>query len=116
MLLICELALRTMPNEYSTKWNNFIKTRKDIELLILGNSHALRTINPNEHISKEHQKTVLEIIKNVMTTSDNIEFLDLNNEEIVDLSHFADSDHLNSKGAALYTNLMEEKLDVILKK
>lgn len=42
-----EYRLQTIPNEYSTKFENFDSKLGEIEVLVLGSSHALRGINPH---------------------------------------------------------------------
>jgi len=42
-----EFAIREIPNEYSTKYENFRKRIPETQILILGSSHALRGINPH---------------------------------------------------------------------
>ena len=46
-LLAAELLLRNIPNAYSTKLENFVKKKGEIETLVLGSSHNLRAVNPH---------------------------------------------------------------------
>lgn len=47
-----EIFYRLMPNNYSVKEDNFQKKKEDIEVLILGNSHAFYGLDP-EFINKK---------------------------------------------------------------
>jgi len=47
---ILECANREIPNEYTTKVENFENSLNEIEVLVFGSSHALRGINP-EHFT-----------------------------------------------------------------
>ena len=46
LILIMELLLRNIPNDYSYKKNYLDKHSNEIEILFLGSSHAFRAINP----------------------------------------------------------------------
>jgi hypothetical protein len=46
ILLLCELFLREMPTTYKIKNAQFTAARKDVEVLILGNSHATYGLDP----------------------------------------------------------------------
>jgi hypothetical protein len=48
IFLTYEILIRKLPNEYTTKIKNFEAQSSEIEVLILGSSHALRGINPHE--------------------------------------------------------------------
>ena len=45
--LLLELFYRNVPNNYSYKYKNVVKSKDNIELLLLGNSHVLYGLNPN---------------------------------------------------------------------
>lgn len=44
--LIMEIALRNIPNDYRNKYQNFKILAPQTEILILGNSHTLHSLNP----------------------------------------------------------------------
>lgn len=52
-LVLNEAAIRTIPNEYTTKIKYAKQQLDNIEVLILGSSHALRAVNPHA-ISGKH--------------------------------------------------------------
>lgn len=104
-MAILEITNRTIPTEYSRKYSNFLLKRDSVEVLILGNSHSLRGINPNNlefdsyNLSMVSQRihTDLDILKNELDSMQNLKIVILN------ISHF-------SLGKPLYGDEYESRL------
>jgi hypothetical protein len=47
VIVMIEYLLQPIPNLYLSKYNNFVKNKNQIKILILGNSHTHAGINPN---------------------------------------------------------------------
>lgn len=88
---LLEVAFRVTPNEYSTKLANFETAVNDVEVLILGSSHALNAINP--HLFEKNAYSMAMVAQGIQMDHD-IFFRyknDLKNLKsvIISISHFS---------------------------
>lgn len=140
LLLFCvimEILLRNIPNDYSVKKNYLNKNAQNIEVLILGNSHFYRGLNPEYFSLKSYNAGYVsqsldidaQIYKKYMDSFTNLKYLVLNISNVslfYELKHSPESwrtknynlyyDLPLSDILAQHTELFSLKFDISLKR